>query len=179
MLSDANSVFFFFFSRFAQAQAQQKQSYLAGVQDALEKVLEWVEANKNIQTCAAQRQALTNFLHQELDAVESETPEPVPVDLKVRKESRPSLLRRPSRIAQGTDPSVLLLCLFSSNQGPALNNRHRFGHSGPLSSPVKRALLHSRAVGGSQSGSRPAHDSTGAQPMQTNCTEEQMSQLDI
>ena len=89
MLSDANSVFSFFFSRFAQAQAQQKQSYLAGVQDALEKVLEWVEANKNIQTCAAQRQALTNFLHQELDAVESETPEPVPVDLKVRKESRP------------------------------------------------------------------------------------------
>ena len=80
---------FLFFSRFAQAQAQQKQSYLAGVQDALEKVLEWVEANKNIQTCAAQRQGLTNFLHQELDAVESETPEPVPVDLKVRKESRP------------------------------------------------------------------------------------------
>ena len=88
-LTPTPSFFSFLFSRFAQAQAQQKQSYLAGVQDALEKVLEWVEANKNIQTCAAQRQALTNFLHQELDAVESETPEPVPVDLKVRKESRP------------------------------------------------------------------------------------------
>ena len=60
MLSDANSVFFFFF-RGSPRLKPSEQSYLAGVQDALEKVLEWVEANKNIQTCAAQRQALTNF----------------------------------------------------------------------------------------------------------------------
>ena len=43
-------------------------------------MLKWVEANKGIQNKNESMRALTDFIHQELDAAESETPEPVAVD---------------------------------------------------------------------------------------------------
>ena len=46
------------------------------MQDAFEKVLKWVDS-KNIPSNGVQRQALTDFIHHELDAVESETPAPI------------------------------------------------------------------------------------------------------
>merc|ERR1739848_369584 len=57
---------------YTQAQSQQKRAYFAGAQDAFEKVLKWVDS-KNIPSNGVQRQALTDFIHHELDAVESET----------------------------------------------------------------------------------------------------------
>ena len=63
------------------------------MQDAFERVLHWVE-NSNKPSAQINRQALTDFIQHELDAVESETPAPVTADqatlvhAKVRKKER-------------------------------------------------------------------------------------------
>jgi len=62
---------------YTQAQSQQKRAYCAGMQDAFEKVLKWVEHSKGIIKGQGERQALTDFIQHELDSVESETPAPV------------------------------------------------------------------------------------------------------
>jgi len=106
---------------YTQAQGQAKRAYYVGMQDAFERVLHWVE-NSNKPSAQINRQALTDFIQHELDAVESETPAPVTAD-------------------QAT--------LVHAKAPPAPLSQHRFvshfSHPVSLSSPVRKSLLNNMA----------------------------------
>ncbi|QDZ25193.1 hypothetical protein HOP50_16g77390 [Chloropicon primus] len=54
---------------YTQAQSQQKRAYLAGMQDAYEKVIKFMQSQQNIEVAACLAR-LSDYVRQELDAVD-------------------------------------------------------------------------------------------------------------
>ena len=59
----------FFWGGAPQAQSQQKRAYLAGMQDAYEKVIKFMQSQQNIEVAACLAR-LSDYVRQELDAVD-------------------------------------------------------------------------------------------------------------